>query len=235
MAWIELHQSLWTHRKTFALADELGIDETYAAAHLARFWTWALDNVPSGDLTNITARAIARGAGWNGDPDKFAQSLITSGWVDATEDTETIHDWESYAGRLIERREANAQRARTSRERNAQRAVLPNTTEQNPTEGSNEPLPLAAKQITEAFRAEMRQEFPDLDEAAEFDRATNHVAYRKAIDKRRYYRNWLNNARKYNRERRNGQNGIQPRRNPQSKLVSTATPTGPGRTPDVVG
>lgn len=62
------------------------------------------------------------------------------------------------------------------------------------------------KRITGSFRVEMREAFPDLDEAAEYDRATNHVAYRKAIDKRRYYRQWLTRSQEFKTERRN-QNG----------------------------
>lgn len=58
-----------------------------------------------------------------------------------------------------------------------------------------------AKRITDDFREEMAIEFPDLDEGTEFERATNHIAYRKAIDKRLYYRNWLKNARKFAAER----------------------------------
>lgn len=81
-----------------------------------------------------------------------------------------------------------------------------------------EPTPLAtAKRITDDFRAEMRLAFPDLDEAAEFDKATNHIAYRKAIDKRRYYRNWLTNAQRYLDERRNG-NGRRNQHGPGNAL-----------------
>ena len=93
-----------------------------------------------------------------------------------------------------------------------------------------------ARRITEAFRAEMRQEFPDLDEAAEFDKATNHIAYRKAIDKRRYYRNWLSNARRFAAERRNhatNRNGHRP--GAQSQFAGAGDSPRPGRAPDLVG
>jgi hypothetical protein len=59
--------------------------------------------------------------------------------------------------------------------------------------------------ITAAFREQMRGEFPEMDEAREYDKATNHTAYRKAIDKRRYYREWLRRAREFAAQ--NGGNG----------------------------
>ena len=133
MAWIELHQALWTHRKTFALAADLGVDETTAGGHLARFWSWALDNLPDG-RADVPDQVIAFGAGWKGDPEVFVQALIAAGWMDATNEGRAIHDWAEYAGRLIEKRAANAQRARTSRERSARVAGLPNRTVPNSTE-----------------------------------------------------------------------------------------------------
>lgn len=116
--WIELHQSLWTHKKTLLLAAELGIDETYAAAHMARLWSWALDNAPNGELGNLPNKVIAYGAGWRGDPDRFVEAAIRIGWLDQTPNGLLIHDWEDYAGRLIERREAARERMRKVRERN---------------------------------------------------------------------------------------------------------------------
>jgi hypothetical protein len=76
--------------------------------------------------------------------------------------------------------------------------------------------------ITEAFRAEMREAFPEIDEAAEFDKATNHIAYRKAIDKRRYYRNWLTRAREFAAERSNvnGRSNGTQRPDPEHDLAA---------------
>lgn len=115
MAWIELHQALWTHRKTLELADLLDLDETYAGAHLARLWTWALDNAPDGTIGKVSARVLAFGAGWKGDPQLFLEALLKSGWLDETEDGLSIHDWRAYAGKLIDRKRANTERMRVAR------------------------------------------------------------------------------------------------------------------------
>lgn len=116
MAWIELHQAIWTHRKTLILAAELDIDETYAAAHMIRLWTWALDNAPEGDLSGLPAKVIAYGAGWRNDPDTFVEAAVRAGWLDRDGDRLVIHDWQDYAGRLIEKRRQDAERKRQWRE-----------------------------------------------------------------------------------------------------------------------
>jgi len=111
--WLELHQAVWTHRKTFELASALGLDDTYAAAHVIRLWSWALDNAPDGDLSHLSARAIAYGAGWRaGATEAFLRALVEVGWID---EDHRIHDWDDYAGRLVDRREANATRMRAAR------------------------------------------------------------------------------------------------------------------------
>jgi len=116
MAWIELHQAIWTHRKTLILAAELDLDETYAAAHMIRLWTWALDNAPEGNLSGLPAKVIAYGAGWRNDPDTFVEAAVRAGWLDRDGDCLVIHDWQDYAGRLIEKRRQDAKRKRQWRE-----------------------------------------------------------------------------------------------------------------------
>jgi len=115
MAWIELHQSVWTHKKTLLLAAELDMSETHAVAHLIRLWTWALDNAPTGDISGLPPKVIAIGAGWDKDPEVFVRAAINAGWFDETDEGLFIHDWQDYAGRLIEKRKANAERMRRAR------------------------------------------------------------------------------------------------------------------------
>jgi hypothetical protein len=116
MAWISVHQAVWTHRKTYALADLLALDETYAAAHVIRLWTWALDNSAEGGGIGNSARVIARAAGWPGDPVLFLEALVGCGWLDETEDGYVIHDWEEYGGKLVEKRRSEADRLRKWRD-----------------------------------------------------------------------------------------------------------------------
>lgn len=115
MAWIEVHQSLMTHRKTMELSDDLGIEPVHAVGHLVTLWAWSLDNAPDGVLPN-SGRIIARAAHWNGDAPTFVCALINAGFIDiCNEGRHHIHGWMDYAGRLIERRQADAKRKRVQR------------------------------------------------------------------------------------------------------------------------
>lgn len=134
MAWIESHQSLATHRKTMVLESILDITTVQAIGHLHLFWWWALDNTPDGNLTGIPDRVIAKAAQWDGDSSQFVNALRESGFIDG----DMIHDWMDYAGRLIAKRVANAERMREARAKNVQRtcnaragATVPNPTVPN--------------------------------------------------------------------------------------------------------
>lgn len=117
MAWIELHQTIWSHRKTLMLADALDIQPLYAAAHMIHLWTWALDNAQDGDLTGLPPRVIAAGAGWAGDAAAFIDGAVAAGYIDRVgAGGMELHDWEDYAGLLMDQRRQNAERARRKRQ-----------------------------------------------------------------------------------------------------------------------
>lgn len=152
MAWIELHQAVRDHRKTVALADVLDMQEPHVVGHLTFLWLWSIDNAPDGVLPS-SKRVIERAAGWTGPAGAFVDGLVECGYLDAGDGGQrVIHDWNDYAGKLIERREANTQRMREKRAQNVQGttaahapatvpySTVPNPTEQNPTED-----PLAGK------------------------------------------------------------------------------------------
>jgi len=116
MAWIEVHQSLVSHKKTLALCDALAIEPAHAVGHLVCLWTWSIDNAPHGDLTEISAGNIARAAGFSPKrAQNFLDALIRSGFLEVVEKRLYIHDFEDYLGKLILRREQNAQRMRNAR------------------------------------------------------------------------------------------------------------------------
>lgn len=131
MAWLEVHQTIWRHRKTLVLAHSLGIRPTYAAAHLAHLWCWAIDNAlldfdrQQGHLTGLPAAVIAAGADWDGEPDPFVAALMEAGWLDREGDRLVMHDWWDYAGKLIEERQRNAQKQRDWRNRHKPDTVPP--------------------------------------------------------------------------------------------------------------
>lgn len=161
MAWIESHQELGRHPKTRKLARLLCTSIPAVVGHLHFFWWWALDFAQDGSLAKFDADEIADAALWEGDSTTFYRALITAGFVDELDDDTTIHDWDEFAGRLIDKRKANAERMRQARAANdetrathVQRtfharagATVPNRTVPNPTsqgDGGDNPSPSRA-------------------------------------------------------------------------------------------
>ena len=117
MAWIEVHQSLPTHRKTIHSAAVLYISPVQMVGHLVCLWLWALDNAPGCDAHNIapcvTGWLLTCPSGM-----VIRRSLLGLWWRQLLvegEDGLAIHDWHDYAGKLIEARKANRERQRRYR------------------------------------------------------------------------------------------------------------------------
>lgn len=116
MAWIESHQGLARHPKTLKLARKLNIPVAQVIGHLHMFWWWAMDYAQDGDLSHCDPEDIAIAADWPDDAISFVESLVEVGFVDRHDDDSlSIHDWYDYAGKLIERRAADAARKKRSR------------------------------------------------------------------------------------------------------------------------
>jgi hypothetical protein len=114
MAWIELHQSLPRHPKLIRLANRLQIPRAQAAGHLTFLWLWTLDYSPTGDLSAFGSAELSAAADFDGDAESFDKALHQEGWID---ENGKIHDWEQYAGRLLDLRERGKERMRTLRAR----------------------------------------------------------------------------------------------------------------------
>lgn len=112
MTWIESHQELARHPKTKRLARNLECSVPAALGHLHLLWWWATDYAPDGDLSAFTAEDIADALLWEGDPQTLIEGLQEARFLD---DGLQIHDWDDYAGRLIDKREANRERMRRAR------------------------------------------------------------------------------------------------------------------------
>ena len=129
MAWIELHQSLINHRKTYGVAAELGVSRVQVVGHLAFLWTWALENVPSDGLLfsecpqDVLYSILADVSNWHGDALKYVKALLDNGFIDYNDTEYYLHNWTEYAGKLLNRRQADSERKRTQRK--AEKAVLP--------------------------------------------------------------------------------------------------------------
>lgn len=116
-AWIESHQALGQHPKTIRLAALLKRDLPTVVGHLHYLWWWALDYAPDGRLGKHGPEVVAHACLWKGSPQKLVEALEAAGFVDSSGDMSSIHDWDDYAGALLERRARDADRKRTSRGR----------------------------------------------------------------------------------------------------------------------
>ncbi len=136
--WIELHDTLSEHRKTEALAQALGVNQAWAVGILAALWTWSIRNAPTGDLSGVSDKAIARACFWEKGAGRLVEALAQCGWLDSDR---RLHNWEDYAGRLLARRAANARRMRDYRARTQPppcQATQPNPTVPNTTQPNRE-------------------------------------------------------------------------------------------------
>lgn len=115
MAWIESNQELGRHPKTKNLAKSLDISMAAAVGYVHYLWWWALDFAQEGLLNKFNECDIAEACTWEGDSKKFVNTLVLVGFLDRTESNLCIHDWYDYAGRLIERRHAEAERKQRNR------------------------------------------------------------------------------------------------------------------------
>lgn len=137
MAWIELHQSLSTHRKIIRLKSLLKIEAPHAMGLVCNLWLWAVDNAPDGDLTAFSAEEIAEVCGYKGEPKAFLKKLVEVGFIDKKGKKKIIHDWADYTGKLMEVREIRKQQARTRQAR--RRAKLKETTSEEEISECSEP------------------------------------------------------------------------------------------------
>lgn len=151
MSWIELHGQLFFHPKTVIAANELTRgDAEKLVGHLARLWTWAIDHVEDGNLAHLNDRAIAEAAGWRRTPKRFVDALTEAGFLDADR---RIHDWDDYAGKLLDRRRADRERKR--------RDYAAKKQEISPMDSPQESPPDIRTHLTRPYRTVPNQEGAD--------------------------------------------------------------------------
>jgi hypothetical protein len=81
--WVDLGHDARNQRQMQRLAGLLGHGEpTVAAAHLTRLWAWAAEFASDGVLTGLSPRAIAKAAGWRGDPETLLTALAGAGYLE---------------------------------------------------------------------------------------------------------------------------------------------------------
>lgn len=122
MAWIELHDTLPQNKKIVRLKRNLKIKTAQAVGHVCLLWLWAVNNAEDGNLRDLDSADIAEIADWQKGADTFVQALCEVGFLDKSEDgTLAIHDWPSYAGRLMEQREITREQQKARQQKRRQK------------------------------------------------------------------------------------------------------------------
>ena len=113
MIWLPVHTDLPRNIKLKRFSQLLNLRQAHAVGHLVMLWLWTLEVAPKGSLEGFTDAEIAEGAGWTGrDKGKFVYALMEAGFL---ETDYCIHDWEDYAGDLLDRRERDRLRKQEQR------------------------------------------------------------------------------------------------------------------------
>lgn len=114
MAWIESHQTLREHPKTYLLCGFLSIKKAQVIGHLHLLWWWCVDYAPEGQIKH-NDQQIARAAEWSGDSKQFVDALVAAGFLDRSNGVLTVHDWEKFRlhyDLMLQRREKQLEQTR---------------------------------------------------------------------------------------------------------------------------
>ncbi len=117
MAWIELHQTMNTHRKTLRLSSLLKISRRETIGLLCDLWLWAVDNADkNGLLEGLSDNDIGMALGMKGrESERTVQALVDVGYIDIEDGQYVLHDWYDYCGKLNEKRATDRKRKAESR------------------------------------------------------------------------------------------------------------------------
>lgn len=117
MAWFAAYDTLPTHPKTLMLARLLKISRFEAVGVLWSLFAWGLVAAgKNGELPGMTAEDVSSAVGWT-KKSNLAGALLECGYLDFDGKDFAIHDWYDYAGKLMDKREADREKMRRSRAR----------------------------------------------------------------------------------------------------------------------
>lgn len=102
MAWIESHQALEKHPKTYDLMAFTGWNLDTAIGKLHRFWWWCVDYAEDGDLRKHNDARLGAAVGLNGEQAAmFVKAMVEACWLDR-KPYFRVHDWWDYIGKFLQ-------------------------------------------------------------------------------------------------------------------------------------
>lgn len=123
---IPVHADVVDHPKTIRAAQRLGVSNAQVIGHMVLLWRCGALHAEQGDL-GLDAPALARVAGWEGDPEAFVNALLSCGkkdghgFLESTDRGLVLHELPDYLEPLIARREKD--RIRKAEERAAAKSA----------------------------------------------------------------------------------------------------------------
>lgn len=120
LPWIQVYSNLADHPKIYALVDRMKLRRNSEAVGIVvSLWLWAAKNAPDGDLSGFPERAIADAVGYSASyAGKLCKGLVETRWLDEKEGGGyQIHDWEAYAGMLMDALERQMEKSRERQKR----------------------------------------------------------------------------------------------------------------------
>ncbi len=120
LPWIQVYSNLTDHPKIYALVDRMKLRRNSEAVGIVvSLWLWAAKNAPDGDLSGFPERAIADAVGYSYSyAGKLCKALVECRWLDEKEGGGyQIHDWEAYAGMLMDALERQMEKSRERQKR----------------------------------------------------------------------------------------------------------------------
>jgi hypothetical protein len=119
--YVQVDQSVTTHRKTLKLARLLGESRYCVVGRLVALWSWSLDSAVDGVLKDVDAEMLAEIMGWEGQwhkPAELYDALLTAGFTELGSDgLLRIHNWYERMGQFMEQREQRREQFRQGSQR----------------------------------------------------------------------------------------------------------------------
>jgi hypothetical protein len=119
MSWyVQVDQSVTTHRKTLKLARLLSESRYCVVGRLVALWGWSLDSAVDGALADVDAEMLADVMGYQGKPAELFEALLSAGFLDIGSDgLVRIHNWYARMGQFVEQREQRREQTRQASQR----------------------------------------------------------------------------------------------------------------------
>lgn len=112
-SWFRTESSIADHPKVLRLEALLGDN---ALAYVTRLHCWTHRYAPSGKFNRDDEPLIEAFCKWKGEPGNLIRGLIVAGLCEDGRRTRSVHDWDEFQGKLVEKSSRDAEVKRKRRE-----------------------------------------------------------------------------------------------------------------------